>query len=207
MPKMSPRVPTLGDRSDPALVQRDRLLDEDQRFGQGLVRCEEGVMNTRRLITEAARAGDIAAVRDLLTAEPGLVHTHSSEGWTPLHLAAHYGHSQVAEMLLALGADVNARATNDLGSAPLLWAILGQNVAAIIVLLDHGASINATTTAGSTPLHKASMIGNAALVRLLLARGANVNARNSGGQTPLTHALFNRHSAVIALLEQQGGSE
>lgn len=164
-------------------------------------------MNTRCLITEAARAGDVAAVSDLLAAEPVLVHTHSSEGWTLLHLATHYGHSQVAAMLLAHGADVNARATNDLGSSPLLWAITGQDVEAITLLLDHGADINETTTAGSTPLHKAAVTGNAALVRLLLARGANVNARNSGGQTPLTHALFNRHDTVAALLEQQGGSE
>lgn len=164
-------------------------------------------MNTRRLITEAARAGDIAAVRDLLTADPVLVHTHSYDGWTPLHLAAHYGHSQVAEMLLAHGADVNARATNDLGSSPLLWAIMGQDVAAVTLLLDHGADINETTTAGSTSLHKAAVVGNAMMVQLLLARGAKVNARNSGGQTPLTHALFNRHDAVVALLQQQGGSE
>lgn len=164
-------------------------------------------MNTRRLIAEAARAGDIAAVRDLLAAEPVLVHTYSYDGWTPLHLAAHYGHSQVAEMLLAHGADVQARATNDLGTTPLLWAIMGQDVAAITLLLDHGADINETTTAGSTPLHKAALVGNVALVRLLLAGGAKVNARNSGGQTPLTHALFKRHDAVVALLQQHGGSE
>jgi uncharacterized protein len=164
-------------------------------------------MNTRRLITEAARTGDVAAVRDLLTAEPVLVHSHSSEGWTPLHVAAHYGHSQVAEMLLAHGADVNARATNDLGSSPLLWAITGQDVAAITVLLEHGADINETTTAGSTPLHKAAVVGNAALVRLLLACGAEVNARNSGGQTALAHALFKGHDEVVALLEQHAGSE
>jgi uncharacterized protein len=165
-------------------------------------------MNTRRLITGAAAAGDIAAVRDLLAAEPVLVHSHSYEGWTPLHLAAHFGHSQVVEMLLAQGADVHARATNDLGSSPLLWAIMGQDVAAVTLLLEHGADINETTTAGSTPLHKAAVVGNAALVRLLLARGANVNARNSGGQTPLTHALFKGHeNAVVALLQQHGGRQ
>lgn len=164
-------------------------------------------MNTRRLITEAARTGDVEAVRDLLTVDPILVHTHSADGWTPLHLAAHFGHCQVAEMLLAHGADVNARATNDLGTTPLLWAILGQDVAAITLLLANGADINETTTAGSTPLHKAALVGNVALVRLLLAGGAKVNARNSGGQTPLTHALFKRHDEVVALLEQHAGSE
>lgn len=164
-------------------------------------------MNTTRLITEAAASGDVEAVRDLLAAEPDLVHAHSSDGWTPLHLAAHFGHRQIAELLLAHGADVHARATNDLGTTPLMWAIMGQDAAAVTLLIEHGADINETTTAGSTPLHKAAMAGNAALVRLLLAGGAQVNARNSGGQTPLAHALFNRHDEVVVLLEQHAGSE
>jgi uncharacterized protein len=164
-------------------------------------------LNTSRLITQAAAAGDIEAVRGLLEADPVLVHSHSRDGWTPLHLAAQFGHRQVAEALLAHGADVRARASNGLGTTPLLWAVMGQDLALVTLLLDHGADVNETNAAGSTPLHKAAVLGNATLVRLLLARGANVNARNSGGQTPLTHALFKGHDEVVALLRQHAGSE
>jgi ankyrin repeat protein len=164
-------------------------------------------MNTKRLITEAAAAGDVAAVRDLLAADPVLVHTHSSDGWTPLHLAAHFGHLHVAEELLAHGADVDARASNHLATTPLLWGVMGQDVALVTLLLDRGADVNEASAAGSTSLHKAAVLGNAELTRLLLARGANVNARNSGGQTPLTHAIFKGHDEVVALLQQHGGSE
>jgi uncharacterized protein len=159
-------------------------------------------MKTSQLIAQAAAAGDVETVSDLLEADPVLVHCHTRDGWTPLHLAAHFGHRQVAEALLAHGADVHARAANDLGTTPLLWAVMGQDVATVTLLLDHGADVNETTAAGSTPLHKAAVLGNVALVRLLLARGAKVNARNSGGQTPLTHALFKSHTEVVALLSQ-----
>lgn len=164
-------------------------------------------MNAQRLITQAAAAGDVEAVRDLLKADPVLVHSYSGDGWTPLHLATHFGHTLVAEELLAHGADVCARASNALATTPLLWAVMGQDIAAVTLLLDHGADVNATTTAGSTPLHKAAVLGNADLVRLLLAHGANVNATNSGGQTPLTHARFKRHEEVIALLQQHAGKD
>ena len=164
-------------------------------------------MRTTQLMAQAATSGDVEAVVELLQSDPLLVHGHSRDGWTPLHLAAHFGHRQVAEALLAHGADVNARASNDLGTTPLLWAVMGQDLAVVTLLLDHGADVNAATTAGSTPLHKAAVLSNAALVRLLLARGANVNARNSGGQTPLTHALFQGHDEVVALLQQHVGSD
>ena len=158
-------------------------------------------------MAQAAASGDVEAVTDLLAVDPMLVQSYSSDGWTPLHLAAHFGHRRVAEALLACGADVHARASDHLGTTPLLWAVMGQDVALVTLLLDHGADVSEASSAGSTPLHKAAVLGNAALVRLLLARGADVNARNSGGQTPLTHALFKRHDEVIALLQQHGGSE
>src|SRR5262249_62309877 len=158
-----------------------------------------------QLIAQAAASGDIETIRDLLEADPGLIHSHSRDGWTPLHLATHFGHGQVAEVLLARGADVHARATNDLGTTPLLWAVMGQDVAAVTLLLDHGADVNETTAAGSTPLHKAAVLGNAALVRLLLARRANANARNSGGQNPPTHAPLQRQTKVAPLLSQHEG--
>jgi uncharacterized protein len=164
-------------------------------------------MHTTQHMAQAAASGDLETVVELLKSDPVLVHSHSRDGWTPLHLAAHFGHRQVAEALLAYGADVHARASNDLGTTPLLWAVMGQDSAVVTLLLDHGADVNDATTAGSTPLHKAAVLGNAALVGLLLARGANVNARNSGGQTPLTHALFKGHEAVAMLLQQHAGSE
>lgn len=160
-------------------------------------------MNTQSLITQAVTAGDSDAVGALLLQAPDLINGYTQDGWTPLHMAARLGHCAVVEVLLAHGADVNARAHNGLANTPLLWAVMGRQTEMVTLLLARGADVNAANTAGSTPLHKAAIEGNDSLVRLLLSHGARVNARNTGGQTPLVHARFNGHPEIAALLEQQ----
>ena len=41
----------------------------------------------------------------------------SDDGWTPLHDAASMGHKEIVELLLAKGANVNAK--NNYGNTPL----------------------------------------------------------------------------------------
>ena len=67
-------------------------------------------------IYEAARRGDIAAVKQRLAAGTK-ADTKTKDGTTPLHTAARFGHKEVAELLIAKGADVNAK--NDGGETPL----------------------------------------------------------------------------------------
>jgi ankyrin repeat protein len=43
-----------------------------------------------------------------LVAEGADVNGQGAEGWRPLHVAAHYGHVAVVEVLVELGADKNA---------------------------------------------------------------------------------------------------
>jgi uncharacterized protein len=164
-------------------------------------------MNGWSAICQAAATGNVEVVRELVSKDPALVHTFSHDGWTPLHLAAHFGHVEAAQALIESGADVQARARNGLGSTPLLWAVSGGCLDTVLLLLAHAADVNETSTAGSSPLHKAAVLGNVAIARALVSHGANVNARNSGGQTPLTHALFNRHQDVALLLQEHAGSE
>lgn len=69
-------------------------------------------------IFEASAAGKLECVRALAQAEPASVNGYSYDGWTPLHLAAFFGHSEVAEFLLAHGADVIAVSRNSNGNNP-----------------------------------------------------------------------------------------
>src|SRR5207247_7079016 len=52
---------------------------------------------------EACAAGEIERVERLLAEEPSSINTYSADGWTPLHLAAFFGHAKVAEHLLSHG--------------------------------------------------------------------------------------------------------
>ena len=56
---------------------------------------------------------------ELLVAKTGVT-VRDNHGWTPLHFAAQFGHTRVAELLIAGGADVNAK--NSWGMTPLAVA-------------------------------------------------------------------------------------
>ena len=59
------------------------------------------------VIIAAAKKGDIEAVKQHLAAGAD-VNEKAGDGTTPLHNAAAYGHNEVAELLIANGAEVNA---------------------------------------------------------------------------------------------------
>ncbi len=67
----------------------------------------------------AARLGMMPQLRELVAGDPALVHVRGGDGQTPLHFA---GTIEVAEFLLAHGADINARDV-DHESTPAQWMI------------------------------------------------------------------------------------
>jgi hypothetical protein len=66
--------------------------------------------------------GDIETVRAMVAAAPRLVHARDATGATALHVAAFNGHGAIAELLLASGAEINAR-DDRFGATPAGWAI------------------------------------------------------------------------------------
>jgi len=64
---------------------------------------------------EACALGLDADVRRQLRDDPGAVRQWAHDGWTPLHLAAYFGHREIAEALLETGADVRAVSRNGEG--------------------------------------------------------------------------------------------
>jgi ankyrin repeat protein len=59
-------------------------------------------------ILEATKHGDLKNIKELLHDHPDLVFSKDKNSLTSLHLAAANGHKDVAELLLAHNADVNA---------------------------------------------------------------------------------------------------
>ncbi len=152
------------------------------------------------VLAAAAQAGDAERVAALLRADPSALDARNADGWTALHLAAHYGHADVVRLLLTHGADVAVRSTNTLANQPLHAAVAGGRTAVVELLLAQGADANATQHGGWTPLHGAAQLGDVAMVRALLARGADVAVRSADGPNANDLAMAAGHPEVVALL-------
>ena len=116
--------------------------------------------------------------------------------------AAAFGHRDVAELLLANKAEVNAK--DDDGHTPLHAAAFNGRRDVAELLLANKAEVNARDDDGATPLHYAARQGHRDVAELLLANKAEVNARDDDGATPLELAALNGHRDVAELLRQHG---
>lgn len=152
-------------------------------------------------VWEAAAAGQLEAVRAHLARDRSLVAAYSHDGWTPLHLAAFFGHEAVAAELLRHDASAEAWSTNALANQPLHAAAAGRNLAVCKLLIEAGADVNARQHGGFSPLHGAAEGGQQELVELLLDNGADRKARAANGDTPATLATKSGHTSIAALLK------
>lgn len=71
---------------------------------------------------EAIQQGELEKVETLLRQKPGLVHGREKDGQSPLHVAAEYDDARIGLLLLAMGADPQAR-FGETGHTPLSWAV------------------------------------------------------------------------------------
>jgi hypothetical protein len=107
---------------------------------------------TQQLI-DASRKGDLAAMNLLITEHPKLVEKtmgKTSGSTSPLHLAADNGDVDVIRVLLAHGANVNAR--NSGGMTPLMDASLNGRTEVVKLLLANRADVSLKDYSSNTAL-------------------------------------------------------
>jgi ankyrin repeat protein len=169
----------------------------------------------------ASRAGDAVAAWRVLERSPELARVtgpHPIWGGEPtaLHLAVENGRTDVASMLLKLGADPNHPSDMYDGWTPLLIAAGRQSRALVELLLSHGAHVDAWEAAAlgdlprleaiidadpevvrthrandAPPLHFAA---TPEVARLLIDRGAVLDAVDKYGSTAARSAAYGRRS-------------
>ena len=127
------------------------------------------------IVTIAAVANDVPTLAAALALGCSARNVTSRYDGTALIAAAHLGHAEVVERLIAAGAPLDH--VNNLG-----WTALIES----IVLGDGGARHTAT-------------------LRALVEAGASVNLADRQGQTPLTLARARGYEEMARILERAGG--
>ncbi|XP_053335581.1 ankyrin repeat domain-containing protein 27 isoform X1 [Clarias gariepinus] len=141
--------------------------------------------------------------------DPSIVTPFSRDdrGYTPLHVAAICGQSQLVELLVSKGAAVNATDYHGLTALHLSCQKGYQGVT--LLLLHYKANTDAQDNNGNTPLHLACMYGHEDCVKALVyydMHTCQLNVQNDKGDTALHIAARWGYGGIMEVLLENGAS-
>ncbi|KGO67653.1 hypothetical protein PITC_064160 [Penicillium italicum] len=120
---------------------------------------------------------------------------------TGLHLAAHFGLSETASLLLSKNASIEYER---LQRAPLSFLNDTGYKPKVELLLRNNVDIESVDSLERTPLALAAQNGHEAVVKLFLEKKANIECMGPFQRTPLSLATEHGHEAVVNLLLEKG---
>jgi hypothetical protein len=169
---------------------------------------EKAMKNNERLIKACSRRGSLEEIKRMFAMPPRKfvffkdninVNSTDKRGNTPLHYASQ---KEIAALLIAEGADVNARNINE--ETPLHRALTGNYGEIAELLIAKGANVHAVNKHGISPLYVASKYGCKEIVARLIAEGCDVNTVDKDGDTPLYIASYQGYTGIAELLITKG---
>jgi len=179
---------------EPQAKSVDEMTPEEEKKAL----LERGIQYRTETYFERVRRGDLEAVKLFFAAGMDVNQLDETGSMTALGYASSPERTPMARLLLAKGANVNAKF--NYGSSPLHSAAASNNVELVKELISRGAEVNASLDNGVTPLMGASMHGHVKVVEELLAHGSEVNAADEERQTALIHAALGSHTETVKIL-------
>ncbi|KAI9565926.1 ankyrin repeat protein [Daphnia sinensis] len=128
-------------------------------------------------------------------------------GITPLHLAAWYGHENIARLLINKKAKIDVEDKNR--QTPLEYAASSNSVNVAEQLLKAGAVAKSRNHQNSyrSPLHIAAAHGAREVAKLLIDKGADVYAKDEFDLTPLHYAGYRNQKDFIQFVQNSSNNE
>ena len=174
-----------------------------------LIRAGAGVCYTNdgnTCLVLAAGNGHTETVRTLLYTPEMDVNQSNTLGFTPLHLAVLKKHSNVVQVLINAGADIEAKGFD--GSSPLHCVCEVGELEIAKMLVEAGADVCVVDDSSETSLIRSARDGYTEIVRYLASfREVDVNHRNLSGHTALYIARQKQHAGVVQILLEHGAEE
>jgi ankyrin repeat protein len=151
---------------------------------------------------KALADGDRKTVVSLLATAPDLLRARDEEGDTCLHIAAREDNTDLLELLVKKGVDIDSKGR--LGGSPLGTSLAHNKPKAAEWLIAKGADFRIGDSNGKTPLLHASTWGHTKIITTLLQKGADIRVTDTAGDQPIHSAARNGRKDAVALLLQKG---
>jgi ankyrin repeat protein len=118
-------------------------------------------------------------------------------GWTALHVASEYGHTDVVSLLLSVGADAKAR--DNRGWTPAHSAAFQKQLDVLKILLPC-VDVSDASDIGFTTLHEAAYSGDCEAAKFLMKFGADIGAQDINGRMSLDIAAYTENIGMMRIL-------
>jgi len=159
-------------------------------------------------IHDAANAGALEKIKSLVAGGADINSMQADYPWPPLTIAARGNKIDAVDLLIELGADIDA--VDPIGGTPLLAAIDSGWAEIAYKLILKGASLDPLRGARTTPLVEAckNPDRNESIIDLLLLKGVDVNQRDQFGANAIhsiaSSELTEKSTSLLKKLTSEG---
>jgi ankyrin repeat protein len=157
--------------------------------------CREQVYGAP-LLHYAALEGQASCVEALLACHANASGATDRHGYTPVHAAVIGGHADIVRLLVAAGADVDARSLG--GTRPIHLAAVAGDLTVVKALVAAAANLNAVNDRGLTPLHYAAMHDHSQVAICLAEEGGDLTVPDADGHVPAALATDDELQRALA---------
>ena len=201
--------PNAEDEFGAAIAQATNEPSRGEEMVMALIAAGAGLAPLRNAVVWAVHLGNADLVRKLIAAAADL--NMATLAGKPLEVAARRGLTEIVDVLIAAGANLNA-------GAPLVAALKEGHSAIALALIRAGAEVNVHPSVSNvTPLAQAVAANNLQVLAVLIERGADLGQPSKAVFTdppnrnitilsgpPLTLAAYCGHADAARLLVEAG---